>query len=140
MVTCDSRASSDRDGDCRGLYRFHIAARHRGECLSTQRACISCRKPPAAQPSPRPPRMLIVLIAILTVDGFGKIIAAWRRSHPDRFPLVFNGLVDLGCAAVIWYLSRFIGVVQAIGIIVGAYIVAAGWRILMGPVESVASA
>src|SRR5258707_4932194 len=33
------------------------ALRHRGECLSTQRACISCRKPPAAQPSPRPPRI-----------------------------------------------------------------------------------
>src|SRR5258708_7472181 len=41
--------------------------------------------------------LLILLIAILTVDGFGKIIAAWRRSHPDRFPLVFNGLVDLVC-------------------------------------------
>src|SRR5258708_35105014 len=41
--------------------------------------------------------LLILLIAILTVDGFEKIIAAWRRSHPDRFPLVFNGLVDLVC-------------------------------------------
>src|SRR5258705_1190097 len=81
--------------------------------------------------------LFILLIALLTVDGFGKIIAAWRGSHPDRLPLVFNGLVDLGCAAVIWYLSRFIGVVQAIGIIVGAYIVAAGWRGLIGPVESV---
>ena len=37
-----------------------------------------------------------------------------------------------------WYLSRFIGVVQAIGIIVGAYIVAASWRMLMVPLESVA--
>src|SRR4029453_11378054 len=82
--------------------------------------------------------LLILLIAILTVDGFGKVIAAWRGSHPDRLPLVFNGLVDFGCAAGIWYLSRFIGVVQAIGIVVGAYIVAAGWRLLMVPVESVA--
>src|SRR5258708_32367473 len=81
--------------------------------------------------------LLILLIAILTVDGFGKIIAAWRRSHPDRFPLVFNGLVDLGCAAVTWYLSRFIGVVQAIGIIVRAYIVAAGWWMLMVPGDTV---
>ena len=66
------------------------------------------------------------------------MIAAWRRSHPDPLPLVFNGLVDLGCAAVTWYLSRFIGVVQAIGIIVGAYIVAASWRMLMVPLELVA--
>ena len=79
-----------------------------------------------------------MLIAILTVDGSGKIITAWRRPHPDRLPLVFNGLVDLGCAAVVWYLSRFIGVVQAMGIIVGVYIVAAGWRLLMVPVEPVA--
>src|SRR6266446_6742130 len=41
--------------------------------------------------------LFILLIALLTVDGFGKIIAAWRRSHPDRLPLVFNGLVDLVC-------------------------------------------
>ena len=82
--------------------------------------------------------LFILLIAILMVDGFGKIIAALRRSQSDRLPLVINGLVDLACAALVWYLSRFIGVVQAIGIIVGAYIVAAGWRLLMAPVEQVA--
>src|SRR6478752_7698901 len=82
--------------------------------------------------------LLVLLIAILAVDGIGKIIAAWRRSGADRSPLVFNGLVDLGCATAIWYLSRFIGLVQAIGIIVGAYILAAGWRLLMEPVESAA--
>ena len=77
--------------------------------------------------------LLILLIAILTVDGIGKIIEARRRSYPDLLPSLINGLVDFGCAAVIWYLSRFIGVVQAIGIIVGTYIVAAGWRMLMVP-------
>ena len=82
--------------------------------------------------------LFILLIAILMVDGFGKIIAALRRSQSDRLPLVINELVDLACAALVWYLSRFIGVVQAIGIIVGAYIVAAGWRLLMVPVEQVA--
>ena len=56
--------------------------------------------------------LLILLIAILAVDGFGKIIAAWRRSGADRFPLVFNGLIDFGCATLIWHLSRFIGVVR----------------------------
>jgi uncharacterized membrane protein HdeD (DUF308 family) len=82
--------------------------------------------------------LLILLIAILTVDGSVKIITAWRRPHRDRFPLVFNGLVDLGCAALVWYLSQFIGLVQAMGIIVGVYIVASGWRLLMMPVEPVA--
>jgi uncharacterized membrane protein HdeD (DUF308 family) len=82
--------------------------------------------------------LLILLIAILLADGVGKIIAAWRRSYPDRLPLVLNGLVDLGCAALIWYLSRFIGTAQAIGVIVGGYIMAAGWRLLMAPVEAAA--
>lgn len=80
--------------------------------------------------------LLILLIAILAVDGFGKIIAAWRKSHPDRLPLAVNGIVDFGCAAVIWYLSRFIGAVQAIGVVVGAYVVATGWRLLMVPGEA----
>jgi uncharacterized membrane protein HdeD (DUF308 family) len=82
--------------------------------------------------------LLILLITILTVDGSVKIITAWQRPHRDRFPWVFNGLVDLGCAALVWYLSNFIGVVQAMGIIVGVYIVASGWRLLMMPVEPVA--
>ncbi|MGA7597547.1 MAG: DUF308 domain-containing protein, partial [Pseudolabrys sp.] len=79
--------------------------------------------------------LVILLIAILTIDGFGKIITAWRRSSPDRLPLVLNGLIDFGSAAVIWVLSRFIGIAQAIGIIVGVYIVAAGWRMLLAPIE-----
>ena len=58
------------------------------------------------------------------------------HEHPDRLPLVLNELVDFGSAAVIWFLSRFIGIAQAIGIIVGAYIVAAGWRLLMAPIET----
>jgi uncharacterized membrane protein HdeD (DUF308 family) len=80
--------------------------------------------------------LLILLIAILVFDGFWKFISARRRSHPDRLPLVLDGLFDFGSAAVIWFLSRFIGIAQAIGIIVGAYIVAAGWRLLMAPIET----
>ena len=81
--------------------------------------------------------LLILLMGILAVAGLGKIVAAWR-SHSNRLPLVLNGIVDFGCAAVIWYLSRFIGSVQAVGVVVGAYIVAAGWRLLMAPVETAA--
>jgi uncharacterized membrane protein HdeD (DUF308 family) len=80
--------------------------------------------------------LLILLIAILAFDGFWKIIAAWRRPHPDRLPLVLNGLADLGSAVVVWFLSLFIGIAQAIGIIVGVYILAAGWRLLMAPIET----
>ena len=94
-------------------------------------------KRPVAQLNTRPARIaLSCWITILTVDGSVKIITAWRRPH--RIPLVFNGLVDLGCAALVWYLSHFIGLVQAMGIIVGIYIVASGWRLLLMPVEPVA--
>src|SRR5258707_14752999 len=55
--------------------------------------------------------LLVLPIAILTVDGVGKIIAGLRLSPPSRLASVLNGLFDLGCAAMIWYLSRFIGIV-----------------------------
>ena len=63
--------------------------------------------------------LLILLMAILAIDGLRKLIDAWRSSPPDRLPLVINGVMDFVCAALIWKLSHFIGIVQAIGIVVG---------------------
>ena len=80
--------------------------------------------------------LLILLVAILLIDGFGKILAVWRKPHAPRVPAIVNGLVDLGCAALLWHLSRIIGTERAIGIVVGAYIAGAGWRMLMAPVEA----
>src|SRR6516165_8300638 len=80
--------------------------------------------------------LLILLVAILLIDGFGKILAVWRKPHAPRVPAVVNGLVDFGCAALLWYLSRIIGTERAIGIVIGVYIAAAGWRMLMAPVEA----
>src|SRR5215472_310560 len=79
--------------------------------------------------------LLILLIAILLVDGFGKILTALGNSHTPRVPAGVNGLVDLGCAALLWHLSRIIGAERAIGVVVGTYIAAAGWRVLMAPGE-----
>ena len=80
--------------------------------------------------------LLILLVAILVIDGFGKILAVWREPHTPRVPTIVNGLVDFGCAALLWHLSLIIGTERAIGIVVGAYIAAAGWRMLMAPVEA----
>jgi hypothetical protein len=80
--------------------------------------------------------LLVLLVAILVIDGFGKILAAWHDPDTARVPTVVNGLVDLGCAALLWHLSRIIGVERAIGVVVGAYIAAAGWRMLLAPVEA----
>jgi hypothetical protein len=80
--------------------------------------------------------LLILLVAILVIGGLGKILIVWRKPHAPRVPTVVNGLVDLGCAALLWHLSRIIGIERAIGIVVGAYIAAAGWRMLMAPAEA----
>src|SRR6516225_4078897 len=80
--------------------------------------------------------LLILLIAILVIDGFGKILTVWRKTDAPRAAAVINGLVGLGCAALLWLLSRIIGAERAIGLVVGAYIAAAGWRMLMAPAES----
>src|SRR5262249_32299889 len=80
--------------------------------------------------------LLILLIAILVIDGFGKILTVWHKPHAPRVPALVNGLVDLGCAALLWYLTQIIGAEQAIGIVVGLYIAAAGWRMLMTPIEA----
>ena len=81
--------------------------------------------------------LLILLIAILLLDGCNKFLTAWREPQAARLPPIVNGLIDFGCAALLWYLSRIIGIEQAVGIIVGAYIAAAGWRMLMAPAEDV---
>jgi uncharacterized membrane protein HdeD (DUF308 family) len=80
--------------------------------------------------------LLALLIIVLAVDGCSKILTAWRKVPSGRVLPVVNGLLDLGCAALLWYLGRIIGTERAIGIIVGAYILAAGWRMLMAPLEA----
>jgi hypothetical protein len=80
--------------------------------------------------------LLILLIAILVIDGLGKIQTVWRKLPAPRVPMIVNGLVDFGCAALLWHLSRIISAERAIGIVVGAFIAAAGWRMLMALVEA----
>lgn len=81
--------------------------------------------------------LLVLLVALLTLDGSSKILTAWRKAASTRVPATINGLMDFGCAALLWYLSRLIGAERAIGLITGAYIAAAGWRMLMAPVAAI---
>jgi uncharacterized membrane protein HdeD (DUF308 family) len=80
--------------------------------------------------------LLILLIAILAVDGLSKILTGWRDPPSARVPPIVNGLVDFACAVLLWYLSRIIGAGEAVGIIIGLVIVAAGWRLLMASDEA----
>ena len=80
--------------------------------------------------------LVILLFAILLFDGVSKIVAAWRSSLSEQLPIIVNGLIDFGCAALLWYLIRLVGAERAVGIIVGIFILAAGWRLLFVPFET----
>ena len=80
--------------------------------------------------------LLLLLIAILAMGGFSKILIAWRADRSYRTATAVNGFIDLSCAALLWSLSGLIRVEQAIGIATGAYIAAAGWRMLAAPAGS----
>ena len=45
--------------------------------------------------------LLILLIAILAVDGLSKILTAWRDPPSARVPPIVNGLADFGCATLL---------------------------------------
>src|SRR5262249_40293941 len=77
--------------------------------------------------------LLVLLVGILVIDGVGKILTGLRSAGPSRLPSLVNGLLDFGGAALLWYLNRKIGTGQAVGIIIGALIAAAGWRLFMAP-------
>src|SRR5262249_34497490 len=59
--------------------------------------------------------LLIALIAILVVDGLSKIVTAWRGTHSGLVASALNGIIDLGCAMVLWYLNQIIGTERAVG-------------------------
>jgi uncharacterized membrane protein HdeD (DUF308 family) len=80
--------------------------------------------------------LVILLFAILVFDGASKILAVRHKSSSERFPIVVNGLIDFGCAALLWYLIQLVGAERAVGIIVGIFILAAGWRLLLAPSET----
>ena len=80
--------------------------------------------------------LLLLLIAILAMGGFSKILIAWRADRSYRTATAVNGFIDLSCAALLWSLSGLIRVEQAIGIATGAYIAAAGWRLLAAPAQA----
>ena len=80
--------------------------------------------------------LVILLFAILLFDGVSKIVAARRASPSGRLPTFVNALIDFGCAALLWYLIRFVGAERAVGIIIGVFILAAGWRLLLAPIET----
>ena len=60
--------------------------------------------------------LLFLLIAILAMGGFSKILTALRAEPSSRLAITVNGLIDIVCAALLWYLSGLIRVEQVIGI------------------------
>ncbi len=81
--------------------------------------------------------LLTLLFAILVIDGASKILTVWRKPSTERGSVIVNALVDFASAALLWYLSHIVSGEQAVGIVIGAYIAAAGWRMVMAPTETV---
>jgi uncharacterized membrane protein HdeD (DUF308 family) len=79
--------------------------------------------------------LLFLLFAILVINGLSEILTVWRKQPSERVPAIVNGGIDFACAALLWFLSRIIGVEQAVGLVIGVYIASAGWRMLMAPAE-----
>ena len=79
--------------------------------------------------------LVVLLSTILIIDGVSKILAVWREGQASRVPPMVNGLVDLGCALVLLFIGQRIGSGRAVGIVIGSYIAAAGWRMLMATAD-----
>jgi uncharacterized membrane protein HdeD (DUF308 family) len=77
--------------------------------------------------------LLILLAASLAVGGAGKIATALRDRVGARVPLLVNGAIDVAMALLLWILRGYFGTAQAVGIAVGIYVAAAGWRMLLSP-------
>jgi uncharacterized membrane protein HdeD (DUF308 family) len=84
--------------------------------------------------------LLVLLFLILLADGAGKLLTVWRKPAAERAPAVVNALIDFAAAALLWWLDRILGAERAIGIVIGLYVTAAGWRMLMAPAETAAPA
>src|SRR5262245_59282241 len=80
--------------------------------------------------------LLSLLFGVLLINGLSEILTVWRKAPSEWVARLVNGFVDLGCAALLWFLSRIIGAELAIGIVIGVYIVSAGWRMFMAPPDA----
>ncbi|HZN31693.1 MAG TPA: metallophosphoesterase [Xanthobacteraceae bacterium] len=77
--------------------------------------------------------LLILLAASLAIDGASKIVTAVRSRPPARVALLINGVIDVAVVLLMWLLRDVFGTAQAVGIAIGIYVAAAGWRMLVSP-------
>jgi uncharacterized membrane protein HdeD (DUF308 family) len=77
--------------------------------------------------------LLFLLAASLAIGGASKIATAVRGAHPARAALLTNGVIDVAIALLLWFLRDIFGTAQALGIAIGVYVAAAGWRMLVSP-------
>ena len=57
-------------------------------------------------------------------------MAAVHEQH-TRMVLMINGVIDVVMALLLWLLRDIFGTPQAVGIAIGIYVAAAGWRMLV---------
>ncbi len=77
--------------------------------------------------------VLIVLTLAVLFDGGTKIYAGYHQSGADRKWSIFNGVVSIGLAFLIWFfVSANLGLV-AIGVVLGLRLMVEGWTMFFMP-------
>lgn len=79
--------------------------------------------------------IIVFLLLFLALDGVFKIgqgLLAYDSSSKRLVPIV-NGATSLLLALVGWILWRVVSLEIAVGVAVGGYTIAAGWRMLLSP-------
>ena len=76
--------------------------------------------------------LLILLALSMAISGVSKIVTAVRDQDARMFLLV-NGLTDVAMALLLWFLRDIFGTTRVIGVAIGTYLAAAGWRMLLTP-------
>jgi hypothetical protein len=79
--------------------------------------------------------LLILLAVSLAISGASKIATAVRDQRAGMVLLV-NGLIDVAIALLLWFVRDIFGTAQAVGIAIGTFVAAAGWRMLLSPGSS----
>lgn len=84
---------------------------------------------------------LFALLAILlAIEGVGLLAGGLRRERgAARVWSLLSGGVNLGLAALVWLQRSELGV-TAVGVILGIYVIAEGWRLLLAPLDGGAEA
>lgn len=77
--------------------------------------------------------VLIAITVFFLIDGGIKLYGAYNQTGSDRWWSLFNGIVMIGLAVLVWFfVSANLGIV-AIGVVLGGKLIVEGWTMFFMP-------